>query len=639
MEIFALRELFQINFDSSLMSIALKHNSMFATDPEKGKVNQNLQCIGKNALNAASMLSAYSEDTNISATDLLKISNAKKNAFPFDFARKYDITPYIVSSNIKVESIIVDVLYQVIGVVFLSNDALKAYQFLLNILNQMQVQGIVDARTLVQEYAQKRKIPFSYTIIAEKGTDHEKVFTGQLSIGHECYIADGQSKKKAFEAAADKCVKSKNITADQHTGKHTSAPRKGKPFPIDAIRKNEIENIMCSLGIQDGLVAIQDIDSAFTHSSYANEQYKPDLARHNSTLKEIGSQLLLVAACCRLFKADDTNSLSVRVRELSAGSALSHAVDFKLFPYIRKAKSLDSIDVNAQRNALLECYEIVVAQLFIMCMEKNSAGLISSYNSFLDFLFSKAETYSFIDYTSQLQEMAQDLGCQVEYHEKSVNNLSDNSHQFVIEAAYISDGTVTRAIGKGKNTKAARNDAAKRLLKILLRIKETGKSQDNSSVVSADNNVSKETEYQTIVEKPELIKPILKPPILSAPTVEPAERTPRSKTPRPPSGIDSVSTVYRKQYTRSREIASYVKICAEGICELCGQPAPFNDLQGRPYLECHHVVWISEGGADSILNAVALCPTCHRKMHVLNYYEDREKLLRAAENHKRYFQF
>ena len=170
-----------------------------------------------------------------------------------------------------------------------------------------------------------------------------------------------------------------------------------------------------------------------------------------------------------------------------------------------------------------------------------------------------------------------------------------------------------------------------------MRIKEADEAKDNSGAGLIDNYVLKETDSQTTVEKFESIKPISKPPILSAPPVEPARRTSRSKTPRPPSGTDSVSTVYRKQYSRSREIASYVKICAEGICELCGQPAPFNDLQGRPYLECHHVVWISEGGADSVLNAVALCPTCHRKMHVLNYYEDREKLLKAAAGHKKYF--
>jgi 5-methylcytosine-specific restriction protein A len=43
-------------------------------------------------------------------------------------------------------------------------------------------------------------------------------------------------------------------------------------------------------------------------------------------------------------------------------------------------------------------------------------------------------------------------------------------------------------------------------------------------------------------------------------------------------------------------------------------------------LECHHVVWLAEGGDDHIENTVALCPNCHRRMHVLNAPADREKL-------------
>lgn len=33
-------------------------------------------------------------------------------------------------------------------------------------------------------------------------------------------------------------------------------------------------------------------------------------------------------------------------------------------------------------------------------------------------------------------------------------------------------------------------------------------------------------------------------------------------------------------------------------------------------METHHVVWLSQG-ADSVDNTVALCPNCHRKMHIV----------------------
>ena len=81
-----------------------------------------------------------------------------------------------------------------------------------------------------------------------------------------------------------------------------------------------------------------------------------------------------------------------------------------------------------------------------------------------------------------------------------------------------------------------------------------------------------------------------------------------------------VSTVIQK--VRDPYIAEYARRRADGICQLCGVPAPFNRSDGTPYLESHHIEWLSDGGADSIDNTVALCPNCHRKMHIVRDTED-----------------
>ncbi|MDU6483465.1 MAG: HNH endonuclease [Paeniclostridium sordellii] len=38
------------------------------------------------------------------------------------------------------------------------------------------------------------------------------------------------------------------------------------------------------------------------------------------------------------------------------------------------------------------------------------------------------------------------------------------------------------------------------------------------------------------------------------------------------------------------------------------------------------MVWLSKGGDDTIENTAALCPNCHRKMHIINDEEDVEYL-------------
>ena len=83
-------------------------------------------------------------------------------------------------------------------------------------------------------------------------------------------------------------------------------------------------------------------------------------------------------------------------------------------------------------------------------------------------------------------------------------------------------------------------------------------------------------------------------------------------------------------YVRDRYVSEYAKWHAHGICQLCDKPAPFTDRNGKPFLETHHIIWLTDGGADSIENTVALCPNCHKKMHTLNLDEDVEKLLKIA---------
>ncbi|MEH6532218.1 MAG: HNH endonuclease [Photobacterium frigidiphilum] len=84
-------------------------------------------------------------------------------------------------------------------------------------------------------------------------------------------------------------------------------------------------------------------------------------------------------------------------------------------------------------------------------------------------------------------------------------------------------------------------------------------------------------------------------------------------------------TRYQQQstnYERNIWVAEFAKRLANGICQLCLLPAPFNNSKGEPYLETHHIVWLSKDGEDTIENTVALCPNCHKKMHIVDDKKD-----------------
>lgn len=70
------------------------------------------------------------------------------------------------------------------------------------------------------------------------------------------------------------------------------------------------------------------------------------------------------------------------------------------------------------------------------------------------------------------------------------------------------------------------------------------------------------------------------------------------------------------QYQRNPYVVAAVLLRAAGHCESCREAAPFRKKRdGLPYLEVHHTIPLAEGGDDTIENAEALCPNCHREAH------------------------
>lgn len=84
----------------------------------------------------------------------------------------------------------------------------------------------------------------------------------------------------------------------------------------------------------------------------------------------------------------------------------------------------------------------------------------------------------------------------------------------------------------------------------------------------------------------------------------------------------------------NRDLTKRLISYSGGACELCGQNAPFSDSTGIPYLESHHIQWLSEGGMPVPENTVVLCPNCHKRIHLLNAQSDVEKLRETALKHK-----
>jgi len=99
---------------------------------------------------------------------------------------------------------------------------------------------------------------------------------------------------------------------------------------------------------------------------------------------------------------------------------------------------------------------------------------------------------------------------------------------------------------------------------------------------------------------------------------------PRKKVTEEPEGSSAPQKVITNStgFERSIDVKSWVLETAIGTCESCDQPAPFM-TKGQDYLEVHHVQPLGNGGSDTIQNAVAICPNCHRAFH---HSDDREAM-------------
>jgi 5-methylcytosine-specific restriction protein A len=93
----------------------------------------------------------------------------------------------------------------------------------------------------------------------------------------------------------------------------------------------------------------------------------------------------------------------------------------------------------------------------------------------------------------------------------------------------------------------------------------------------------------------------------------PEERARRLKeAPKKPLRRTTTTTTY----LRNADVVAEVLVRAQGECEGCKKEAPFaKKKDGTPYLEVHHVITLADGGEDTVENAIALCPNCHRRRH------------------------
>lgn len=192
--------------------------------------------------------------------------------------------------------------------------------------------------------------------------------------------------------------------------------------------------------------------------------------------------------------------------------------------------------------------------------------------------------------------------------ESGNNGVTVHLFEVFKDTEYTYAGIIELADLPYKANEPDRNNTKRIVYKFPLKLKNSEYCPNNKSLIQNEEKLEKSILRKTKQEIKEL-------------AIEKSELNKNRNL------VRKVSTY---NYERSLVIREYVKELANGICQLCDNKAPF-EVKGKPFLHVHHIEYLSEGGKDTIENAIAVCPNCHAKIHQLELKEDKEKLLRKVQ--------
>lgn len=167
--------------------------------------------------------------------------------------------------------------------------------------------------------------------------------------------------------------------------------------------------------------------------------------------------------------------------------------------------------------------------------------------------------------------------------------LRENHHPYLNRAFHTSTGKLLQKTSYARSNNAAIYEYAKSIAKG----EQVFRKPDQTAMATIDQGFRED--------------------VLRAINDEPKNRAARLALADPvPVRIEITTVAYR----RNPDVVAEVLLRASGTCETCKSKAPFlRSSDGTPYLEVHHKIQLSSGGHDTVANAIAICPNCHRKAH------------------------
>lgn len=207
--------------DQELLKKALTHTS-YAYE-HNVESNEKLEFLGDSILEFISSIYLYKNYPKLKEGEMTKVrATVVCEKSLYKVAKKHNFSDFLylgkserLSGGENRPAILADSVEAVIAAIYLDGGLEEARRFIEeNLKDEIEIAskhvGQKDYKTVLQEKLQEHgEVKIVYTIINEKGPDHDKIFEAEVECnGKQLAVGTGKSKKQAEMQAAKKALES-----------------------------------------------------------------------------------------------------------------------------------------------------------------------------------------------------------------------------------------------------------------------------------------------------------------------------------------------------------------------------------------------------------------------------------------------
>lgn len=458
----------QLNISPNDLDRILYHASYQPQDDNIRKMNKDFIVYGHSVARVALAVYAYINKIFVSASEISKMIASTYIQVTDAIYNEYELENYQYISKGEEGKKHTEIAAKFLAVFYRQNGFNSTYDFLLPYMKKALENDNYDYRTILQEYAQGKKLPFSYEILDREGPDNDLTFTCQLTIGKDKCSAKGKSKKTAMRSVAQKYIIQKNIPLKSKNS------QKGKTIDeqirITMDRQKQLYRLLSALHIKSNDLPIEYVNAAFVHKSIQNDVKNKNLFADNSALSVIGAEILQLFVLDYLYATSDWEYLDV-TRErgiyLNARNLYNELPD-EWLKMLLASKSVNSLNEEGHGSLKIDIFHSIIAVLVLRGIKRNSDELEEKASNISFYFFDKVKESKIPDYTTALQEVVQANGMHCKKTCEQHPDSLDHNAVFGSKVICWNDEIHIEKYGKGTNRKKAIGAAAHEVLNELL---------------------------------------------------------------------------------------------------------------------------------------------------------------------------